>query len=65
MSGRHALDTLTKEFTPERRALVEARKADLRAAMPRHALRQVRAITRKAVAAKTDRGPAIPSGPPR
>lgn len=33
MSGRHALDTLTTEFTPERRARVEARKRGLRAAI--------------------------------
>ncbi len=34
MSGRHAFCDLTKGFTPERRARVEARKAELRAAMP-------------------------------
>ena len=34
MSGRQAFDKLTKNFTPERRARVDARKAELRAAMP-------------------------------
>ena len=49
MSGRHALDTLTTEFTPVRRARVEARKAELRAAIPLQELRQARETTRKAV----------------
>ena len=49
MSGRHGFDELTKDFTPERRARVDARKAGLRAAMPLHELRQARAMTQKAV----------------
>ncbi len=49
MSGRNAFGDLTKGFTPERRARVEARKAELRAAMPLHELRQARAMTQKAV----------------
>ena len=49
MSGRQAFDKLTKDFTPERRARVDARKAELRAAMPLHELRQARAMTQKAV----------------
>ena len=49
MSGRHALGTLTTEFTPERRARVEARKGELRAAIPIHELRQAREMTQKAV----------------
>ena len=49
MSGRHAFRDLTKGFTPERRARVEARKAELRAAMPLHELRQARAMTQKAL----------------
>ena len=49
MSGRHLFSELTKDFTPERRARVEARKAELRAAMPLHELRQARAMTQKAV----------------
>ena len=49
MSGRQAFDELTKGFTPERRARVDARKAELRAAMPLHELRQARAMTQKAV----------------
>ena len=49
MSGRHLFGELTKDFTPERRARVDARKAKLRAAMPLHELRQARAMTRKAL----------------
>ena len=49
MSGRHPFHDLTKAFTPERRARVEARKAKFRAAMPLHELRQARAMTQKAV----------------
>ena len=49
MSGRQAFDELTKDFTPERRARVDARKAALRAAMPLHELRRARAMTQKAV----------------
>ena len=37
------------DFTPERRTRVDARKAELRAAMPLHELRQARAMTQKAV----------------
>ena len=49
MSGRHAFDDLTKDLAPERRARVDARKAELRAAMPLHELRQARSLTQKAV----------------
>ena len=49
MSGRNAFHDLTKDFTPERRARVDARKAELRAAMPLHELRQARAMTQKAI----------------
>ena len=49
MSGRQAFDELTKGFTPERRARVDACKAELRAAMPLHELRRARAMTQKAV----------------
>ncbi len=49
MTGRQAFDELTKGFTPERRARVDARKAELRAAMPLHELRRARAMTQKAV----------------
>ena len=49
ISGRHLFGELTKDFTPERRARVDARKTELRAAMPLHELRQARAMTRKAV----------------
>ena len=49
MSGRNAFHDLTKDFTPERRARVDARKAELRAAMPLHELRQARAMTQKSI----------------
>ena len=49
MSGRNLFSELTKDFTPERRARVEAHKAELRATMPLHELRQARAMTQKAV----------------
>ena len=49
MSGRNAFHNLTMDFTPERRARVDARKAELRAAMPLHELRQARAMTQKAI----------------
>ena len=49
MSGRQAFNELTKDFTPERRARVDARKAELRAAMALHELRRARAMTQKAV----------------
>ena len=45
MSGRRAFNDLTKDFTPERRARVDARKAELRVAMPLHELRRARALT--------------------
>ncbi|MCY4439844.1 MAG: XRE family transcriptional regulator [Deltaproteobacteria bacterium] len=51
MSGRNAVNDLTKDFTPARRARVDARKADLRAAMPLHELRQARAMTQRAIGA--------------
>ena len=49
MTGRHPFHDLTKDFKPERRARVEARKAEFRTAMPLHELRQARAITQKAL----------------
>ena len=49
MTGRSQFRDLTKDFTPERRARVEARKAELRAAMPLHELRKARAMTQKAL----------------
>lgn len=45
MSGRHLFGELTMDFTPERRTRVDARKAELRAAMPLHELRHARAMT--------------------
>ena len=49
MSGRNDFRELTNSFTPERRERVEARKAELRAAMPLHELRQARAMTQRAL----------------
>ena len=49
MSGRNAFNDLTKDFTAERRARVDGRKAELRAAMPLHELRRARAMTQKSV----------------
>ena len=37
MSGHRPFNELTKDFTPERRQRIEAKKADLRAVMPRSA----------------------------
>lgn len=50
MSGRRPFRELTKDFTPERRRRVDARKAELHAAMPLYELRQARALTQKALA---------------
>ena len=49
MSGHHPFSTLTKECTPERRRRIEAKKAELRAAMPLHELRQAQVMTQKAL----------------
>ena len=49
MTGSSAFRDLTDDFTPERRARVEARKAALREAMPLHELRRARAMTQEAV----------------
>ena len=49
MSGRRSFDTLTKDFTPDRRARVETKKAELRAAIPLYELRRARAMTQKAL----------------
>ncbi len=49
MTGRSDFRNLTADLTPERRARVEARKAELRAAMPLHELRKARAMTQKAI----------------
>ena len=49
MSGRRPFSELTKDFTPERRQRIEAKKAELRAAMPLHELRQAQVMTQKAL----------------
>ena len=50
MSGRHQLSELTKDFTPERRRRVDARKAELMAEMPLRELRQAMALTQQDLA---------------
>ena len=47
MSGRRPFSELTKNFTPERRQRIEAKKVELRAAMPLHELRQAQVMTQK------------------
>ena len=47
MSGRCPFSELTKDFTPARRQRIEARKAELRAAMPLHELRRAQVMTQK------------------
>ena len=49
MSGRNTFGELTKDFSPERRARVDAKTAELRSAMPLHELRQAQALTQKAL----------------
>ena len=49
MSGRRPFSKLTKDFTPERRQRIEAKKAELRTAMPLHELRQAQVMTQKAL----------------
>jgi len=54
MTGRNRFCDLTRDFTPERRRRVEARKAGLRAAMPLHELRRARAMTQQAIGQALD-----------
>lgn len=49
MTGRNSFHDLSRDFTPERRRRVEARKAELRAAVPLHELRRARAMTQQAI----------------
>ena len=49
LTGRNSVRDLTGDFTPERRRRVEARKADLRAAMPLHELRRARTMPQRAI----------------
>ena len=44
MSGHRPFSELTKDFTPKRRQRIEAKKAELRAAMSLHGLRQKQVI---------------------
>lgn len=47
MSGRHPFHQLIKDFSPERRARIDARASEMLAAIPLHELREARAMTRK------------------
>ena len=47
MSGHRPFSELTKDFTPERLQRIEAKKAELRATMPLHELRQAQIMTQK------------------
>ena len=49
MSSRRPFSELTKDFTPERRRRIEAKKAELRVAMPLHELQQAQVMTHKAL----------------
>ena len=49
MSGRNVFRDLTKGFAPERRARVDAKKEEFRAAMALHELRKARAMTQKSI----------------
>ena len=49
MSERNVFGDLTREFSPERRARIETKKTELRAAMALHELRKARAMTQKAI----------------
>ena len=47
MAGHHPFSKLTEKLPAGSRARIEARKGELRAAMPLHELRQARAMTQK------------------
>lgn len=49
MSRRKVFSDLTKGFTPDRRARVNAKKEEFRAAMALHELRKARAMTQKSL----------------
>ena len=50
MSGHRPFRELTKHFTPEQRQRVEKKKAEMRADMALHEVRNARALTQKAIA---------------
>ena len=50
MSGRNLFGSLTKEFSRDRRANIEARKIELREEMELHALRKAIGTSQEAVA---------------
>ncbi len=54
MAGHHPISKLEKKLPPESRALIEARKAELRASMLLHEVRQARAMTQQAVGEALD-----------
>lgn len=60
MSGHRPFIELTKDFTPERRARVAAKAADLRETMTLEELRKTRSLSQEAMAAILDVGqPAV------
>ncbi len=50
MSGRHQFQELTKDFTPERRQRVEAKKSEMLAEMPLRELRKAMELTQQELA---------------
>ena len=50
MSGRHQFRELTRDFTPERRRRVDAKKAELAAEMPLRELRRAMDLTQQDLA---------------
>ena len=50
MSGRHQFQELTRDFTPERRRRVDAKKAELAVEMALRELRQAMALTQQDLA---------------
>jgi len=54
MSGRSPFKDLVQDLTPERRANIESKKAELREEMALHELRQALGVSQEALADKLD-----------
>ena len=50
MSGHRPFSELTEHFTPEQRQRIEKKKAEMRAEMALHEVRNARALTQKTIA---------------
>ena len=50
MSGHRPFSELTEHFTPEQRQRIEKKKAEMRAEMALHVVRNARALTQQAIA---------------